>query len=149
MPVRRGQAQGDEPCSQFPADLHPAHRRLRRHWPAHEPGADEADGRLHGRAHAVRQEQRQGLYRQRDRHQIHRRRRGGRGQGEPDGGGGLPPQPPEVPGDRREDAQGRPAGGPSGHRQDPAGQGRGWGGGGALLLHLRLGICGDVRGHGG
>ena len=50
----------------------------------------------------------------------------------------IPPQSPEVHGDRCQAAQGRPAGGPSGHRQDPAGQSGGWRGGRALLLHLRL-----------
>ena len=48
---------------------------------------------------------------------------------------GLPPRPGEVPPDRRQAAQGRPAGGPSGHRQDPAGQGGGRRGQRALLLH--------------
>ena len=43
-------------------------------------------------------------------------------------------------------AQGRAAGGPSGHRQDADRPGRGRGGGGALLLRIRLRLCGDVRG---
>ena len=38
--------------------------------------------------------------------------------------------------------------GPSGHRQDHAGQGRGRRSQRALLLHVRLGIRRDVRGHG-
>ncbi len=38
--------------------------------------------------------------------------------------------------------------GPPGYRQDSAGQGRGRRGQRALLLHLRLGLCGDVRGRG-
>ena len=42
----------------------------------------------------------------------------------------------------------KPAGGPPGHRQDPSGQGRGRGGQRPLLLHLRFGLCGDVRGRG-
>ena len=50
--------------------------------------------------------------------------------------------------DRRQAAQGRPAGGPSGHRQDPAGQGGGRRGQRALLLHCRQRVCGDVRGPG-
>ena len=45
-------------------------------------------------------------------------------------------------------AQGRPAGWPSGHRQDHAGQGGGRRVQRALLLHVRLGVRGDVRGHG-
>ena len=44
--------------------------------------------------------------------------------------------------------QGRAAGGPAGHRQDPAGQGRGRRGGGSLPLHLRLRLCGALRGRG-
>ena len=56
--------------------------------------------------------------------------------------------PQQIPGDRRHHAQGRAAGGPSGHRQDHAGQGRGRRGQCALLLHVRLGVRGDVRGHG-
>ena len=45
-------------------------------------------------------------------------------------------------------SQGRAAGGPAGHRQDPAGQGRGRRGGGSLPLHLRLRLCGALRGRG-
>ena len=41
-----------------------------------------------------------------------------------------------------------PAGGQPGHRQNPAGQGRGRGGTGAVLLHLRFRLRGDVRGLG-
>ena len=40
------------------------------------------------------------------------------------------------------------AGGPSGHRQDPAGQGCGRGGRGAVPLHLRLGLRGALCGRG-
>ena len=46
---------------------------------------------------------------------------------------------------RREAAEGRAAGRPPGHRQDAAGQGGGRRGERAVLLHLRLGLCGDVR----
>ena len=60
----------------------------------------------------------------------------------------LPPRPQQVQGDRRDHAQGHPAGRPSGHRQDHAGQGRGRRGQRALLLHVRLRIRRDVRGHG-
>ena len=60
----------------------------------------------------------------------------------------LPPRSHQVSGDRRVHAQGRAAGGPSGHRQDHAGQGCGRRGQRALLLHVRLGVRGDVRGHG-
>ena len=67
---------GDEPHPQLPCDLHPAHRHLHRHRAAHEPGADEENGRRsYGQCHAIRQEQRQGLHCQRDRHQVHRRSR--------------------------------------------------------------------------
>ena len=45
-------------------------------------------------------------------------------------------------------SQGRAAGGPSGHRQDAAGQGRGRRGGHRLPLHFRLRFCGDVCGRG-
>ena len=44
--------------------------------------------------------------------------------------------------------KGRAAGGLPGYQQDPAGQGRGRRGQRALLLHLRLRLCGDVRGRG-
>ena len=50
--------------------------------------------------------------------------------------------------DRCLDAQGHPARRPSGYRQDHAGKGRGGRIQRAVLLHLRLGVCGDVRGHG-
>ena len=48
----------------------------------------------------------------------------------------------------RQDAQGRAAGWPAGHGQDAAGAGGRWGGGGAVLLDLRLRVCRDV-GRGG
>src|SRR3712207_8653133 len=54
--------------------------------------------------------------------------------------------PPGAP--RRADAQGCAAGGPARHRQDPAGQGGGGRGEGALLLHLGRRVRGDVRGRG-
>ena len=56
--------------------------------------------------------------------------------------------PEQVHRHRRQAAQGRAAGGLSRYRQDAAGQGRGRRGQRALLLHLRLGLCGDVRGRG-
>ena len=56
--------------------------------------------------------------------------------------------PAEIRRDRRLHAQGHSAGRPSGHRQNHAGQGRGRRGQRAVLLHLRLGVRGDVRGHG-
>ena len=84
-----------------------------------------------------------------ERHQICRCGRRGRGQGEPGGDRGLPPRPRANTSDIGATyAQGRPAGGPSGHRQDHAGQGSGRRGQRALLLHVRLGVRGDVRGHG-
>ncbi len=46
-------------------------------------------------------------------------------------------QPPEIRGNRRQDAQGRVAGRPSGHRQNAAGPGRGRRGRRAVLLHRR------------
>ena len=64
--------------------------------------------------------------------------RAGRGQGSAGGDRGFPAQPGEIRADRREAAQGRAAGGPSRHRQDAAGQGRGRRGQRAVLLHLRL-----------
>ena len=57
-------------------------------------------------------------------------------------------QPGQIRGDRRKIAQGRAAGRPARHGQNAAGQGRGWRGESALLLHFRLGIRGNVRGHG-
>ena len=53
--------------------------------------------------------------------------------------------PPEVPADRGQDPQGRPAVRPAGHRQDAAGPGGGRRGRRALLLHLRVGFRRDVR----
>ena len=55
---------------------------------------------------------------------------------------------PEVPAPGRPHPQGRPAGGPARHGQDPAGPGRGRRGRRALLQHERLGLRGDVRGRG-
>ena len=60
----------------------------------------------------------------------------------------LPAQPAEVHRSRRVHAEGHAARRPSGHRQDDAGQGRRRRGQRAVLLHLRLGIRGDVRRHG-
>jgi cell division protease FtsH len=45
-----------------------------------------------------------------------------------------------------QDTQGGAADGPSGHRQDPAGPRHRRGGGCTVFLHLRLGLCRDVRG---
>ena len=45
-------------------------------------------------------------------------------------------------------AQGRAAGGASGHGQNAAGQSRGRRSEGSVLLHFRFGIRGNVRGHG-
>ena len=50
--------------------------------------------------------------------------------------------------DEAKENQGHPARRPSGYRQDHAGKGRGGRIQRAVLLHLRLGVCGDVRGHG-
>ncbi len=71
----------------------------------------------------------------------HRRGRGG-AQGDPR----LPARARALPEDGRQDPARRAAGGPSGHGQDPARQGCGRRGGRALLLHLGLGLCRDVRG---
>jgi hypothetical protein len=78
-------------------------------------------------------------------HPLRGRRGRGRGQGEPGGGRGLSAQSEKVHGHRRGHAEGRAARRPSGHRQDHAGQGRGRRGERAVLLHVRLGIRGDVR----
>ena len=74
--------------------------------------------------------------------------RGRRGEGGAAGDRGVPPGAPEVSGPGGAHPQGRAAGRPSGHRQDPAGQGGGRGGGSAVSVHLRLGLCGDVCGRG-
>ena len=66
----------------------------------------------------------------------------------PGGDHRLPAQPRQIHRHRRQAAQGRAAGGLSRYRQDAAGQGRGRRGRGAVLLHLRLRLCGDVRGRG-
>ena len=71
-----------------------------------------------------------------------RGRRGGRGA---PGDQGVPREPGQVPGHGGQDPQGRAAVRPPGDGQDPAGPGRGRGGRGAVLLHLRLGLRGDVR----
>ncbi len=57
----------------------------------------------------------------------------------------VPEKPGEIPAAGRPRAQGHPAHGPAGHRQDPAGPGRGRRGGRALLQHQRLGVHPDVR----
>ena len=90
----------------------------------------------------------QGVYGEVHRCHLQGRGRSGRGQGVAGGDHRLPPQPPEVHGHRRKTAQGRSAGGLSRYRQDFACQGRGRRGQRPLLLHLRLGLCGDVRGRG-
>ena len=53
--------------------------------------------------------------------------------------------PGPVQGDRGQDPEGRPAGRSAGHRQDPAGPGRGRRGRGAVPVGERLGLHGDVR----
>ena len=68
-----------------------------------------------------------------------------RGQGRAAGGRRLPARTRAVRPPRRAHAQGRAAGRPARHRQDPAGQGRGRRGQGAVLLHLRLRVRRDVR----
>ncbi len=77
----------------------------------------------------------------------HLRRRRGRGRGDRGARGdqGLPRQPGQVPGDRRQDPQGRAALRPARHRQDAARPRGGWRGRRALLLDLRLGLRRDVR----
>ena len=60
----------------------------------------------------------------------------------------LSARPQEIRRDRRLDAQGHPARRPSGYRQDHAGKGCGGRIQRAVLLHLRLGVRGDVRGRG-
>ena len=72
----------------------------------------------------------------------------GRGQGIPGGDHRLPPQPRQVHRHRRQAPQGRAAGGLPRYGQNPAGQGCGRGGQCAVFLHLRLRLCGDVRGCG-
>ena len=65
-----------------------------------------------------------------------------------DRGGQLPQGSREIPGHRRARAQGRAAGGRSGHGQDAAGARGGRRVGRALLLDVGLGVRGDVRGRG-
>jgi hypothetical protein len=69
------------------------------------------------------------------------RRRGYRGTA---GDQGIPAEPGEVPGDRREDPEGRAAVRPAGYRQDAA-RARWRRGRGAVLLDLRIGLRRDVR----
>src|SRR5713101_6336934 len=57
----------------------------------------------------------------------------------------VPQAPQEVPGIGRENPAGSPAGRPAGQRQDLAGQGCGRGSCCSVLLHLGIGVCGDVR----
>ena len=76
---------------------------------------------------------------------LRRRRRRGRGDRGTAGDQGVPRQPRQVPGDRREDPEGRAALRPARYRQDaarPRGRRRG---GRAVLLDLRLGLRRDVR----
>ena len=92
-----------------------------------------------------RQEQGQGL--RRDRHQgvVQGRGRGRRGQRRAGGGGLLPQGSQEVRPPGRAHAQGRVADRSARHRQDPAGAGGGRRGRGAVLLDQRLGVRRDVR----
>ena len=63
----------------------------------------------------------------------------------PAAGGCLPEGRDQVPQAECKDALGCPAKRPARHRQDPAGQGGGGRGRGALLRRQRLGICGALR----
>jgi hypothetical protein len=82
-------------------------------------------------------------------HDLRRRGWGRRGQEGAPGGGGVPPGSQAVPRPGSGGAQGRPAGGSAGHRQDPPGPGRGGGGPRELLHHHGVRLHGDVRGCGG
>ena len=124
--------------------------------PADRPPADPAAGRrvdlLHApdagrgaRGHGLRQVQGQAADRAQGPQDLRGRRRRGRGQGRAAGGRRLPEGPGQVPAPGRQDSQGRPAGRPSRHRQDPAGPRRRGRGGRALLLDLGLGLRRDVR----
>ena len=95
--------------------------------------------------HAVRQGQGQAVEQGPAQGHLRRRRRlrrGGRGAPRDQG---VPPEPGQVPGHRRQDPQGRPAGRPARHRQDPAGPGRRRRGRRPVLLHLGLRLRRDVR----
>ena len=59
-------------------------------------------------------------------------------------GGRIPEAPGALHGGWRQDPKGRAPGGPTGNRENAAGKGHCWRGRGAILLHLRLGVCGDV-----
>jgi len=72
-------------------------------------------------------------------------RRGRRGA---QGGPRLPARTRALPEDGRQDSAWRAARRPSGHGQDAPRQGRGRRGGRTVLLDLRLGLRGDVRGRG-
>ena len=94
-------------------------------WPWGVPHPADDEERRRAQRPVLREEQRKIYVKSTPGHPLFRRGRGGRGQGEPAGDRGLPPRPGQIPLHRRHHAQGRAAGGPAGHRQDHAGQGRG------------------------
>ena len=106
------------------------------------------DAGRRARGDGLRQVQGQAADREQDQGHLRRRGRGGRSQGRAERDRRLPQGPGQVPAPGRQDPQGGAAGGPSRHRQDPARPRRRGGGGRAVLLHLRLGLRGDVRGRG-
>ena len=119
----------------------PAHRHHRVDLPVHhEP---DAGRRLPG--DELRQVQGQADHQGHPEDDLRRRRRGRRGDRGAAGDQGVPAEPGQVPGHRRQDPQGRAALRPARHRQDAAGACGRRRGRRAVLLDLRLGLRRDVR----
>ena len=114
------------PCSGS-LELDPPVRPHPRHLLLHQPKGAGSDGKHH----VDRPVQGQALLHRAPVDHLRRRGRLRRGQARDQRGGRLPQDPGPVQGDRGPDPQGHPAGRPPGHRQDPAGPGRGRRGRGA------------------
>ena len=109
---------------------------------------DAADAERRQQGPELRQEPRAAaLHAAEEGHLQGRGRRGG-SQGRAAGDHRVPARTAEVPEAGRPHSQGRAADRPSGHRQDPAGARHRRRSQRAVLLHLRLGFRGNVRGRG-
>ena len=140
---RRGQGhlrQPVQPAGPDPAlpDLDPAHRRL---LLLHQPPGPEPDDRHDVGGTLAGQAVRPGPTHD----DLRRRRRLPRRQAGDQRGRGVPQEPRSIPRHRRDDPQGDPARGATGHGQDHARARGGRRGRRALLLGLGLGLHGDVR----
>ena len=137
--VRRQEPAGELPAERA-ARLAAVHRDLPALLRLHEP---DAGRRLAG--HELRQVPGEAHHQGHPEDDVRRRGRRGRGDRGARGDQGVPPDPGQVPGHRRQDPQGRPALRAAGNRQDPARPRRRRRGRRAVLLDLGLGLRRDVR----